>query len=139
MRKSALQGAKAQQSEREIKAEVKRLCGIRDQLFGEISKRKQDINQIEFKLWETHTQIREQKEGLGHRKGLGCPALVKSKTKYGGEMIRCAARRFKYYCWSKDRMYERHCYYCHLTHDQAKTAAIFQRIDKGKIQSEEET
>jgi hypothetical protein len=125
--------------ENNVKEQMKELYAKRKEFFKKADEAQHKYYALRDQGWSVCGQIRDLKVALGHQKGSNCPALKKGKGKYGSNELRCAARCFAYFCYSLDEMFQQHCYYCHLTHDQAKTAAIFQRIDKGKIQSEEET
>lgn len=101
----------------------------------EIKTASETLRRLKMGYYQFWDAVREAKETLGARQAKGCPALKRERrqNKYSSsEGIVCKAKRYKYHCWSKDDMYREHCFACHLTPEQARTAMIYDRILVGR-------
>ena len=90
-----------------------------------------NLNQLKRQRYQFWDALKEAKEMLGSMNGRHCPALKDSHTTYGKNFI-CLAKRYKYLTFTREKMYARHCFACHLTPEQAKTAMLYDRILIGR-------
>ena len=82
-----------------------------------------------YQFWDA---LKEAKEILGSMNGRDCPALKDGNTGYAAKNVVCFAKRYKYVTWCREDMYHKHCYTCHLTLEQARTAMLYDRILIGR-------
>jgi len=94
----------------------------------------EDLRQTRNKVWHLENEISEAKGLVGERKGIQCPARKKEKSSYANYCFyTCLAKRFvRNTFYNADALYRKHCFYCKLTPEQAKTAIMYDRIFNGK-------
>lgn len=125
------QGLKDKMDE-ELEQIIKERIAAKKQRELEIKNASETLRKLKNGHYQFWDAVREAKETLGSRKGEKCPALKLVPNPYRTREVVCKAKRYKYHCWNKEEMFREHCFACHLTHKQAKTAMMFDRILNGK-------
>ena len=118
-------------TDKELRKIIKERIAEKKRYGLEIKTTTDTLRKLKNSYYQFRDAVWEAKETLGGRKGRTCPALKGANRTYGGEQV-CKAKRYKYRCWSKEEMYRQHCFACHLTPEQAKTAMLYDRILIGR-------
>lgn len=121
-----------ERTDEQLKQIIKECLNEKKRRVLEIKAVSETLRKLKSEYYQYWDAVREAKEILGSRRGGHCPALKADKTSYGGSMIICKAKRYKYQCYGREEMYRTHCFACHLTPEEAKTAMMFDRILIGK-------
>jgi len=124
------------ETDEELREIIKKRILLRKEHEGKMNLVTESLRKMRSRHYTLSHAVTEARVTLGVRHGKKCPALVNERGRYGGVYPVCQARRFRFRSWGREHMYECHCYACHLTPKQAKTAMLYDKILLGKRNEE---